>query len=93
MKRISVAALLILLVACSHHLTSSDAKEIAYRRLSSYHDGPSLRGETLRSALTVSGHPSGRFLVEARDETRNLLWAVIVQPSGESEVTRMAIDG
>lgn len=92
MKRISVAALLILIVACSH-LTSSDAKEIAYQRLSSCHDGPSLRGETLRSALTVSGHPRGRFLVEVRDETRNLLWAVIVQPSGESEITRMAIDG
>jgi hypothetical protein len=86
MRRISVAALLILLIACNH-LTSSDAKEITYQRLSSYHDGPSLRGETLRSALTVSEHPKGRFLVEVRDETCNLLWAVIVQPSGESEIT------
>jgi hypothetical protein len=92
MKPILVAALLSLPVACSH-LTSNDTKEIAYQRLSSCHDGPSLAGETLRSALKVSEHPWGIFLVEVRDETRNLLWAVIIQPSGESEVTQMAIDG
>jgi hypothetical protein len=92
MKRSLVAALLILLAACSH-LTPSDAREIAYQRLSAYEDGPSLKGEALRSALTVSEQADGMFLVEVRDEPRNLLWAVIVQPSGDSEITRMAIDG
>lgn len=93
MKRILVAALPLEPAGRVQPPDVQRVNEIAYQRLSSCHDGPSLAGETLRSALKVSEHPWGIFLVEVRDETRNLLWAVIIQPSGESEVTRMAIDG
>ena len=84
-------ALAIVLTACSH-ISSGEALDIAYSRLSTLADGPSLHGSDLRSALTVSQHAGGKLLVEARDERRNLLWAVIVFPSGESEISRMAID-
>ena len=96
MKILLLALLLFLLAACSR-VTPDDAREIAYQHLSSYQtsnqDGPSLRGEDLRSALSVSEHAGGEYLVELRVESRNLLWAVIVKPSGESEITRMANDG
>ena len=92
MRKILVAAAFLLLAACSR-ATSHDAREIAYERLSGYEDGPSIQGAALRAALTVSEQADGNFLVELKDKPRNLLWAVIVQPSGESEITRMAIDG
>jgi len=82
----------IFLAAC-RHITSGEALDIAYARLSTCEDGPSLHGSDLRSALTVSQRTGGKFLVEARDDRRNLLWAVIVFPSGESEISRMAVDG
>ena len=91
MIRLLIVALLFALAACSF-TTSTDARDIAYERLSAMSDGPSLKGDALRSALQVNPHPGGVFLVEARDDRRNLLWAVIVQPSGESEISRMAID-
>ena len=92
MRKPILAIAFLLLVACSH-VTPHDAREIAYQRLSAYEDGPSLRGTALRAALTVSEQADGKFLVEFRDEPRSLLWAVIVQSSGESEITKMAIDG
>lgn len=92
MKRILIAVVLTMLAACGR-VTPSEAREIAYQRLSAYEDRPSLSGDELRSALTVSEQAGGKFLVELRDEPRNLLWAVIVHPSGTSEITRMAIDG
>jgi hypothetical protein len=92
MRKFILSIVFLLFVACSH-VTPHDAREIAYQRLSAQEDGPSLRGTALRTALVVSGQDDGNFLVELRDEPRNLLWAVIVHPSGESETTKMAIDG
>ena len=82
----------VLLAACSH-VTSTEARAIAYERLSAFSDGPSLHGATLLAALQVTEQKGGKYLVEVRDEPRNLLWAVIVLPSGESKITRMAING
>lgn len=79
--------------ACGH-VSEGDAKQIAYERLSAIPDGPSLKGDALKFALTVSEEDKeGRYLVELTDEERNLLWAVIVHSSGNSEISRMAIDG
>ena len=55
-------------------------------------DGPSLEGDALRAALVVGEPDNGTYLVELTDEPGNMLWAVIVHPSGASEVSRMAID-
>ena len=92
MKKFILFLAIVLLAACSR-VTSTEARSIAYERLSAFSDGPSLRGKTLLAALQVTEQKDGRFLVEVRDEPRNLLWAVIVQPSGESKITRMAING
>ena len=81
-----------MLVACGR-VTPDQARSIAYERLTAMEDGPSLQQEALRSALVVTEHRDGKFLVELTDRRRNLLWAVIVLPSGESEISRMAIDG
>ena len=83
---------IVLLAACSH-VTATEARSIAYERLSRFSDGPSLHGATLLAALQVTEQRDGKYLVEVRDESRNLVWAVIVQPSGESKITRMAING
>lgn len=56
-------------------------------------DGPSLHGDALKTVLVVTEQRDGMFLVEVKDPSRNMLWAVIVSPSGESEITRMAVDG
>ena len=92
MRRLVLLAVLGLLAACNQ-VTPTKARSIAYERLSTFADGPSLHGEGLLAALQVTEHEGGKYLVEVRDEPRNLLWAVIVHPSGDSEITRMAIDG
>ena len=91
MIRLLIVVVLFALAACTS-ATPTDARDVAYERLSAMSDGPSLKGDALRLALQASPQPGGVFLVQARDDRRNLLWAVIVQPSGESEVSRMAID-
>jgi len=92
MKSIVALVLAVLLTACSQ-LTPEQARTIGYERLSEMRDGPSLHGDALMSALEVTEHRGGKYLVELTDKPRNLLWAVIVLPSGKAEVTRMAIDG
>ena len=92
MKRLLAVILALSLAACSS-ISPDQAKIIAYERLSAYQDGPSMHGASLLKALTVHKQKNGTYLVELRDEPRNLLWAVIVQESGQSEITRMAIDG
>ena len=92
MKGVLFFVLLAPLAACSE-TTVSDAKDIACVRLAALQDGPSLRGPALCSALQVTDHRDGVFLVELRDEARNLLWAVTVNKAAQSEVSRMAIDG
>lgn len=92
MKKLALIVLVFSLAACSH-VSAVEAKQIAYERLSASTDAPSLQGEELKSALTVSEHQGGTYLVEVRDEKRNLLWAVIIHPFGQSEISRMAIDG
>jgi hypothetical protein len=92
MKNIFLLVLFAVLVACGH-VSPDEARKIAYQRLSTFSDGPSLHGDALLSALVVTEQNDGKYLVEVRDELRNLLWAVIIQRSGKSEITRMAIDG
>ncbi len=92
MKNALLFVLLAILCGCNS-VSPTEARQIAYERLTEFGDGPSLRGEALRSALRVTEHGDGKYLVELTDESRNLLWAVIVSPSGQSEITRMAIDG
>lgn len=84
--------MIILLVACGR-VTPVEARSIAYERLTSMSDGPSLHGDALKTVLVVTEQRDGMFLVEVKDPSRNMLWAVIVSPSGESEITRMAVDG
>ena len=92
MRYVFVISLAILLASCSQ-VTPDDARRVAYERLSGMQDGPSLTGNELLQALVATRHDNGVYLVELRDEERGLTWAVIVQPSGQSEITRMAIDG
>ena len=92
MRQLVLLLVLGLLAACSQ-VTPDEARSIAYGRLSASSDGPSLHGEMLLAALQVTEQDDGKYLVEVRDEPRNLLWAVIVHPSRESEITRMAING
>ena len=92
MKSIVLFVLLVFVSGCTG-TSSTEAREIAYERLSALEDGPSMHGAALRSSLQVTEHQNGNFLVELRDESRNLLWAVIVSPSGQSEISRVAIDG
>ena len=91
--RILLALILSILVAACSSITPEQAKKIAYERLSASSDRPSLQGTDLLAALSVQEQQNGMFLVELRDDPRNRLWAVIVQQSGESEITHMAIDG
>ena len=92
MKSIVLLVLLVFVTGCTS-MSSTEAREVAYERLSALEDGPSMHGAALRSRLQVTEHKNGKFLVELRDESRGLLWAVIVSPSGQSEISRMAIDG
>ena len=92
MKKILLLFLVVWLSACSR-VGPDEARAIAYQRLSTMSDGPSLKGDGLRSALEISDQNNGTYLVELRDGPRNLLWAVTVDRSGESEISKMAIDG
>jgi hypothetical protein len=92
MRKLLLLILVLWLSACGR-VGPDEARAIAYERLSTMSDGPSLKGDGLRSALEVSDQSDGIYLVELRDEARNLLWAVTVDPSGKSEISRMAIDG
>ena len=92
MKSIVALGLVVLLAACNQ-VSPDQARRIGYERLSELQDGPSLHGDALMSALEVTESEDGKYLVELTDEPRNLLWAVIVLPSGKAEITRMAIDG
>lgn len=92
MRIILLCLLIATLVACGR-VTPDEARSIAYERLTTMSDGPSLRGDVLEAALVVTEQSDGMFLVELTDQPRNLLWAVTVHPSGESEISRMAIDG
>ena len=92
MRKLVLLFVLGLLAACSQ-VTPTEARSIAYERLSAFSDGSSLRGETLLAALQVTEQDDGKYLVEVRDHPRSILWVVIVHPSGESEITRMTIDG
>jgi len=92
MRYIPAILLAILLASCSQ-VAPDDARRIAYEHLSGVQDGPSLTGNELLRALVATRQDNGVYLVELRDEERGLMWAVIVQPSGQSEITRMAIDG
>ena len=92
MRKPLLLLLVLLLSACSR-VGPDEARAIAYERLSTMQEGPSLKGEELRSALEVSDQTDGMYLVELRDEPRNLLWAVIVNRRGQSEISKMAIDG
>ena len=87
------AIFLVLLLASCSQVTSDDARHIAYERLSGMQDGPPLTGNELRQGLVATSQDNGMYLVELRDEERGLMWAVIVRPSGQSEITRKAIDG
>lgn len=92
MNKLVLSFSIFALAACQH-VSAEQAKQIAYERLSAATDGPSLQGKALESGLTVSESSGGRYLIELRDEKRKFLWAVIVKPSGASEISRMAIDG
>ena len=91
MRRLVLCLVIAMLVACGR-VTSDEARSIAYERLTAMSDGPSLQEESLRAALVVSEQSDGKFLVELTDTPRNMLWAVVVLPTGESEISRMAID-
>ena len=91
MKHLFLLSLLLLLAPCSH-VTGDDAKRIALDRLASLPNGPSMPRDEMERSLQVS-QSGDACLVELRDNTRNLLWAVTVTSSGESEVSKMAIDG
>lgn len=92
MRSLLLFLMITLLVACGR-LTPVEARSIAYERLTSMSDGPSLHGDALKAALVVTEQRDGMFLVEVKDRPRNMLWVVIVNPSGESEITRTAIGG
>jgi hypothetical protein len=92
MRKLVLCFMLMTLMACGR-ITPDEAGAIAYERLTAMPDGPSLHGDALKAALVVSEQSGGMFLVELTDKPRNLLWAVVVLPSGESEISRMAIDG
>ena len=92
MRSLLLCLMIAMLVACAR-VTPVEARSIAYERLTTMPDGPSLHGDALKAALVVTEQSDGKFLVELTDQPRNLLWAVIVLPSGESDISRMAIDG
>ena len=92
MRYVFVIFLVIILASCTQ-VTRDGARHIAYERLPEMQDGPSMTGNELRQALVVTIQDSGVYLVELRDEERGLMWAVIVQPSGQAEIARMAING
>jgi hypothetical protein len=54
-------------------------------------DGPSLKGDELLAALAAKPQPDGKYLVEMTDRQNQTMWAVIVSPSGESEVSKMPV--
>jgi hypothetical protein len=90
MWRVFPLAFSVLLVACSK-LSSDDATRIAAERLSAMPNGPSLRGSELLAALSAKAQPDGKYLVEMTDRQSETMWAVIVSPSGESEVSKMPV--
>lgn len=92
MRKLLLLLLVFCLSACGR-VGPAEARAIAYERLSTISGGPSLKGEGLRSALEIADRSDGAYLIELRDESRNLLWTVTVDQSGKSEISRMAIDG
>lgn len=92
MRKLLLLLLVYWLSACGR-VGPAEARAIAYERLSTISDGPSLKGGGPRSALEIAGQRDGTYLIELRDESRNLLWTVTVDQSGKSEISRMAIDG
>jgi hypothetical protein len=90
MWRVFPLAFAILLVACSK-LSPDDATRIAAERLSATDNGPTLRGVELVAALSAKAQPDGNYLVEMTDHQSQTMWAVIVLPSGKSEVSKMPV--
>ena len=60
-------------------------------RLVELPNGPALRGDALRSMLTVERQHDGKYLVDLRDAKANVWWVVIVHPSGASEISKTAL--
>jgi hypothetical protein len=91
MTRVLPIALSVLLVACGK-ISPSDATRIAADRLSAMPDGPSVKGDALLRSLSTRPQSEGKYLVEMTDAKTKTMWAVIVMPSGESEVSKMAVE-
>jgi hypothetical protein len=84
-----LASLSLLLLGCSSAVPIEEAKSIAASRLASVVE-PRMSIDQIRPVLTVSTHGHTQ-LVEFIQESKNLMWAVIVKPDGSSELSRMAI--
>jgi hypothetical protein len=84
-----LAFLSLLLLGCTSAVPIEEAKSIAASRLAGIVE-PRMSADQIRPALTVSTHGHTQ-LVELKQESQNLMWAVIVKPGGSSELSRMAI--
>ena len=88
MKWLLVVTFVSSIAACGK-ATEASARETACTRLNALPEGPTLKGPALCSALEVSAHKGGVFLVEFDDKSQNKLWAVTVSGSGDSEISTM----
>ena len=93
MRKLFLVSNFLVLAACTESVTDVAARRIACERLEALEGGPDISGQGGCPSLAVVPHNGGRFLVEFQDRRQGLIWAVIVHPSGDSEVSKMAIDG
>src|SRR5260221_12426201 len=90
MKTLLVALFAFLnLVGCTDTISTDQARRIAASRLSQLVEPPQSAAQ-IEAALSVTKQGSKQF-VEFREDSKNLMWAVIVKPDGNSEVSRTKI--
>jgi len=79
-------------IAACGKATEASTRESACTLLNALPEGPTLKGPTLCSALEVSAHKGGVFLVEFDDKSQNKLWAVTISGPGEPEISTMTVN-
>lgn len=87
--KVLLAPLLAFVVGCTGAISSAEAKRIAASRLSEL-VVPSQSATQIEVSLSVT-QQEGKHIVEFRENTKNLMWAVIVMSDGSSEVSRTKI--
>ena len=84
-----LAILLAFLVGCADTISTAEARKIAASRLSELVE-PSESVAQIEASLSVT-QQGVKHIVEFREDTKNLMWAVIVMSDGSSEVSRTKI--